>query len=211
MTYSPLSVATRRSSSMAFDTATVSAIVVEPRSESRVLDRTLLRGITWTGGIKLVTVVPAWTSTIIVAHILRPTEYGIVTMATVFIGFATMVTDFGLGGAIVALRELSGEVAAQLHAVAAVVGFGACAVSCIVAVPLSRFFATPALVPVVISLSSILMLDSLRIVRTSILARQLRFKYLSLLEALKAVSAVVFTITLAFLGAAYWALVLGNI
>lgn len=196
---------------MGFDAAVVSAIAVEPRVSSHALDRTLLRGITWTGGIKLVTVLLGWTSTVIVAQILSPADYGLITMATVFIGLTTMITDFGLGSAIVALRDLSGELAAQLHAMAALFGGVAFGVSCIVAVPLSRFYATSSLVPVTVVLSTVLVLDSLRIVRTSKLARELRFKYLSLLEALKSLLAVTFTLVLVFSGAGYWSLVLGNV
>ena len=182
------------------------------RSETaRVLDRSLVRGVSWTGGIKGVTLLLSWVSTIIVARILSPADYGLVAMATVYLGLTTMITDFGLGSAIVALPELNEEVAAQLHAVAALVGIGAFVVSCAVAVPLSRFFSAPALVPVVIVLSTSLVLDSLRTVPTAILARELRFKYLSLLDGAKVLVSVAATLAFAATGAAYWSLVLGNV
>ena len=107
---------------MAYDAAAVSPMIVEPRVNPRVLDRTLVRGVTWTGGIKGITLLLSWASTIIVARILSPADYGLVAMATVYIGLTTMITDFGLGSAIVALPDLSGELAAQLHAVATLVG-----------------------------------------------------------------------------------------
>ncbi len=197
---------------MAYDAAAaIAPMIAEPRIATRVLDRTLLRGVKWTGGIKGITLLLSWASTIIVARILSPADYGLVAMATVYLGLTTMITDFGLGSAIVALRDLNEELAAQLHAVAALVGVAAFGISCLVAVPLSRFFAAPGLVPVVIVLSTALVLDSLRVVPTSILARELRFKYLSLLEGMKVLTAVVFTLALAASGAAYWALVLGNV
>lgn len=180
-------------------------------SATRELDRTLVRGVTWTGGIKGITLLLSWVSTIVVARLLSPADYGLVAMATVYLGLTTMVTDFGLGSAIVALRELNEEVTAQLHAVAALIGVAAFAISCIVALPLSRFFATPALIPVLIVLSTALVLDSLRTVPMAMLARDVRFKSLSLLEGLKVVIAVAFTLLLAALGAGYWALVLGNV
>jgi len=196
---------------MAYDAAAVSPMIVEPRVNPRVLDRTLVRGVTWTGGIKGITLLLSWASTIIVARILSPADYGLVAMATVYIGLTTMITDFGLGSAIVALPDLSGELAAQLHAVATLVGIVAFGLSCLVAVPLSRFFGSPNLAPVVIVLSTALVLDSLRVVPTSILARELRFKFLSILEGLKVLIAVALTLALALWGAAHWALVLGNV
>jgi O-antigen/teichoic acid export membrane protein len=182
-----------------------------PASASALMDRRLLHGVSWTGGIKGVTLLMSWVSTIIVARILSPSDYGLVAMATVYLGLTTMITDFGLGSAIIALRELTVDVTAQLHAVAAMVGVVAFAISCLVAIPLSQFFNAPALIPVLIVLSTALVLDSMRTVPTSLLARDLRFKTLSLLEGLKVVIAVVLTLALAASGAAYWSLVLGNV
>jgi len=118
---------------------------------ARLLDRKLVRGVTWTGGIKGVTLFLSWISTIVVARLLSPDDYGIVAMATVYLGLTTMITDFGLGSAIVAMREVSEELTAQLHAVAAIIGVVAFLISCAVAIPISRFFGTAAVAPVVIA------------------------------------------------------------
>ena len=57
---------------MAYDAAAVvGEVVVEPGAAMRVLDRTLLRGVTWTGGIKGLTLLLSWASTIVVARITR--------------------------------------------------------------------------------------------------------------------------------------------
>ena len=64
-------------------------------------------------------------------------------MATIYLGVAALVTEFGLDTAVVALRDLSEELLAQLHTVALLVGLGVFAVSCVVALPLSRFFVAP--------------------------------------------------------------------
>src|SRR2546428_8962077 len=106
----------RRSWHMAHDTAAavcpdmVAVQPIEPRVTTRVLDRTLIHGVTWTGGIKGVALLVSWATTIIVARILSPADYGLVAMATLYLGLTTMVTDFGLGAAMVALRDLSQEV-----------------------------------------------------------------------------------------------------
>jgi O-antigen/teichoic acid export membrane protein len=187
------------------------AQAVEGSPDIRRLDRKLVQGVSWSGGIKGVTQLLAWASTIVVARLLSPADFGLVAMATVYLGLAGLVAGFGLGTAIVALRDFSEELIPQLHAVASLVGLAAFVVSCLVAYPLSRFFSAPELVPVVVVLSCTLVLDSLRTVPTALLTRALRFKYLSLLEALKALAAVVFTLGLAAAGARYWALVLGNV
>jgi O-antigen/teichoic acid export membrane protein len=184
---------------------------VEPSHELRRLDRRLVQGVSWSGGIKGLTQLLSWASTIVVARLLSPDDFGLVAMATVYIGLTALVTEFGLGTAIVALRDLSEDVLAQLHTVALLVGLAAFGVSCAVAYPLSLFFSAPELALVVVALSSSLVLDALRTVPTAVLARGLFFKYLALLEALRAIVAVSVTVGLAAFGAKYWALVLGNL
>ena len=181
------------------------------QAASIALDRKLLRGITWTGAVRGTALVMSWASWIVVARLLAPADYGLVAMATIYIGIAAMLTDFGLGNAIVALRSLEASLAAQLHTVATLAGVSAFAVSCLVAGPLSRFFGAPQLSTVIVILGTILVLDSLRTVPTALLGRGLEFKHLALLEGFKAVVAVVATVVLAFIGAGYWALVLGNV
>jgi PST family polysaccharide transporter len=191
--------------------ATHAAKAVEPSRDAWRLDRKLLHGLSWSGGVKGLTQLLSWTSTIAVARLLSPDDFGLVAMATVYIGLTALLTEFGLGTAILALRDLSDELLAQLHSVALLLGLGAFAVSCLVAIPLGRFFSAPELASVLIVLSFSLVLDSLRTVPTALLARALRFKYLALLEALKTVVAVSATVGLAAFGARYWALVLGNV
>jgi O-antigen/teichoic acid export membrane protein len=132
-------------------------------------------------------------------------------MATIYLGLTALVTEFGLGSAVVTLRELSADDVSQLHSVSLLVGLAAFVVSCLAAIPLSRFFDAPELALVVAVLSMSLVLDSLRTVPTALLARALRFKFVALLDALRAIVAVVLTVVLAAFGARHWALVLGNV
>jgi len=180
-------------------------------SSTGVLDRTIARGLTWTAGIKAATVVVSWACTIVLARILNPQDYGIATMATVYVGLTSMVTDFGLGAAVIALPDLSEKLAAQLHTAACAVGGIAFAISCILAVPVSRFFKTPNLVPVIIVVSTLLIFDSIRLVPTARLGRELRLKDLALLDGYRAFIALVLAVPLALLGARYWTLVVGNV
>ncbi len=55
----------------------------------------------WTVGARLTAQVVTWAITLIVIRILSPADYGLLAMATVFIGFLAMFSEFGLGSAIV--------------------------------------------------------------------------------------------------------------
>jgi PST family polysaccharide transporter len=142
---------------------------------------------------------------------LTPADYGLVGMATVYLGLTALITEFGLGSAIVALRELRDREIAQLNSVALMIGLGAMLLSCAVAFPLAAFFRAPELRAVVMVLSSTFLIDSLRTVPNALLTRDLRFKPLALLEGSKALFTMALTIALALAGFRYWALVLGGI
>src|SRR5271166_2395619 len=100
------------------------------------LDRHLVRGLAWTGGVKWGSQVVTWASTLIVARLLRPEDYGIVGMAAVYLGLITLISEFGVGTAVVTLRELTADQTAQLNSLSLMLGLGGFLVSCAVAFPL---------------------------------------------------------------------------
>jgi PST family polysaccharide transporter len=182
-----------------------------PPPDTRELDRSLVRGVAWTGAFKWLSQIVTWLGTIVVARLLTPQDYGLVGMATVYLGLTALITEFGLGSAIVALRELGKREIAQLNAVALMIGGGAMLLSWGVAVPLASFFRAPELRAIVMVLSATFLIDSLRTVPNALLTRDLRFKSLALLEGAKAVFTMTLTIVLAALGMRYWALVFGGL
>lgn len=174
---------------------------------SRELDRSLVSGVAWTGAAKTLAQAFSWLASIFVARLLSPNDYGIVGMAMVYIGITAMVTEFGLSSAVVALRDLSPRQVAQLNSVAILLGLAAVMASALAAHPISWFFHTPAVAPVVVVLSAMVLLDAVRTVPAAVLAKTMRFRFLALTDAVKTVLVATTTVALAFAGAGYWALV----
>lgn len=175
------------------------------------LDRSLLRGIAWTGGIKWGCQILTWLATLVVARLLAPGDYGLVGMATMYMGLVTLLTEFGIGVTIVSLRRLSQHQIRQLNSFAVLFGLAGFLVSCAAAVPLSAFFHAPKLVPVLILMSSTFLISSFRTVPYAMLQKSLRFRSLALYEGLQSVLVSAATIALAWFGFGYWALVLGMV
>jgi len=109
------------------------------------LDGTLVRGLAWTAGMKWGAQIFSWASTLIVARILNPQDYGVVGMATVYLGFANLISEFGVGTTVITLRDLAEEDIAQLNGFAVLLGIAGFLLSCVAAVPLGKFFKSPAL------------------------------------------------------------------
>lgn len=179
----------------------------DPRLDRAALDRSLVRGVAWTGAIKWITQIAAWLSTLAVARLLSPEDYGLVGMAAVYLGLLTMLSEAGLGTTIIAVRDLRGSRLGQMHTLAAIVGVTGFLVSCIVAGPLARFFNAPLLRGVVIALSANFVIMSLRTIPQASLQRQLRFGRVALIDGVNSLVTASTAVILAMAGLRYWALV----
>ena len=175
------------------------------------LDRSLASGIVWTGATKWASQLFNWAATLVVARILTPADYGLVGMAAIYMGLVTLVSEFGLGTAIVTLRELSAGQVQQINGLAILLGLGYFAVSCAMALPLGNFFNAPQLPLVVVVLGTTLIVSAFRVVPYALLQRELRFKLLGLLEGGQAVLLAVTTLLFAVAGLGYWALIFGSV
>jgi teichuronic acid exporter len=175
------------------------------------LDGALIRGIAWTGGIRWTSQILTWVATIVVARLLSPDDYGLVGMAMVYLGLVTLLSEFGIGATIVMLRDLTSEQVAQINSLALIFGVTAFLLSCAVAVPLGWFFREPQLPPVIMALSLAFIMSAVRVVPSSLLQKELRFKWLALIDGGQAVLSACTMIVLAFLGLRYWTLVIGGL
>lgn len=179
--------------------------------ETRDLDGPLVRGIAWTGAAKWSTQAITWAATLLIARILAPSDYGVFSLATLYLGFLLLVTEFGLGSAIVTIRDLSHSEISQLNTLSVLLGLLGFLLSCAAAVPLARFFHTPPLAPVIAVMALGFVISSFQSVPSALLQRDLNYRFLSLVEMAKSLSTVGVMICLAFMGARYWTLVFGSI
>lgn len=182
-----------------------------PATPTRDLDRSLIRGIAWTGGGRWLTQIISWIATPIVARLLNPGDYGVASMAMVYVGLVQLVNEFGLGPAIVRQRDLTPDQIARLGGLSVLLGALFSAVSIALASPVAQFFGNAEVEAVIIALSVIFVASSLQAIPRALLTRDLSFRRLAALDAFEAAGNIVVTLPLAALGFRYWALVIGGI
>ena len=165
----------------------------------------------WTAVAKWTTQVLSWASTIIVARLLVPADYGILGLALLVLGFFSLTGNLGLGAAVIHHRDMIARTRERLAGVS--VGFGlVLAVAAVgLARPMSIFFSEPALTRPIMVLSLQLVFSGLQVVPRSLLQRDFRFKVLAKIDAGEALAATACTLTLAIMQMGYWSLVFGNI
>ncbi|HEV2749337.1 MAG TPA: lipopolysaccharide biosynthesis protein [Gemmatimonadales bacterium] len=182
-----------------------------PHVEARALDRSLVRGVVWTAAAKWTSQGLSWVSWLIVARLLTPEDYGLVGMAAIYLGLITLLSEFGLGTAVLAVRELSVRQLEQLNGLAVLLGLAGLLVSCAVAIPMGRFFHAPQLPVVVVAMSTSFVITSFKTVPFALLQRDLRFKALALIDLSQALVLAFGMVGFAVAGFRYWALVCGGV
>lgn len=182
-----------------------------PASPESRPGRSLAQSVAWTAGAKWSGQLLTSGITLLVARILSPSDYGLVGMAVLFLGFVRFLSDFGIGGAVVARREFDGDRLAGLNSFAILLGLAGMLVTMGAAVPLGRFFNQRQLPLLIVVTSVTFFISGFRVLPTAVLQRDLRFKLLAGVDLMQAIVGASITLLLAIAGAGYWALVVGNI
>ena len=175
------------------------------------LDHSLSSSVAWRAAADWTSQILTWAGFLIVARLLSPSDFGIVSMAVILFAYLRYVGEFGIPATVVNLRTMTEDQIAQLNTIGVLLGLACFGLSCALAVPLAAFFRTPKLARVVTVTCSALAVLGMRAVPEGLLMKDLRFRWLALVNAGCDVLAAVVTLTLALKGFAYWALVLGNL
>jgi len=183
---------------------------MSPREATRVEDL-MVKSVSWMAGIKWFSQVLSWGTTLFIVRILTPNDYGIFGLAAVYVGLVAMLMEFGLGSAIVNMRNLSASQLAQINTVSLLMGLTCFAFSWCAAEPISRILGSAKLQSVIIALSTTFIIKALWTVPHSLLRKDMRFRSIAVFEGIEAVLLSICLIVLAMMGYAYWALVLAYV
>lgn len=190
----------------------IAEVSPEGARDSRArLDRALLHGIAWTGAVKWLTQILSWTSTLVVARLLAPVDYGIAGMAFIYIAFVQLVNEFGLSAAVIQRRDLTTDQIARLGGLSMLLGAFFCLLSVLLALPVAAFFGEPAVANVIAVLSVTFLISGAQVLPRSVLTRDMQFKTLAWLEGIEAIAQTLVTLAFALAGFGYWAIVWGMV
>ena len=162
--------------------------------------------IAWSrGALQLLT----FATTLFVARILVPADYGVMALATSFTAHAGMLAEMGLGSAIIQFRDLNRrelETCFWITMTLAMVCFAALFLG---APAIARWLAVPIIADVLPVLSLVLPLTACRVVSDSLLRKRLALDRVSQAEVIGAVVTLPITIGCALGGLGVWTLVVG--
>ena len=170
-----------------------------------------VQGVVWTyvsfAGSKLLVFI----STVVLARLLAPAEFGQVGFALLVISYMDTVGDFGVSSALIYERERPEEAANVAFLISLATGLAWFA-ACFAGAPLvADFFNDPAVVPVLRVMSLVFIVNALGNTHDAILRRDLDFKKRLVPDFAMAALKGVCSVGLALAGWGVWSLVWGQL
>ena len=148
-------------------------------------------------------------SVIVLSRLLRPEDFGILAMAAPAIGLAVLLQDVGLSQAAVQASHITAAQAALLFWVNAAVGLVLGAILAAAAPALARFYGEPHVAGLLQAFAIMVALSGLAAQQQALLNRQMRFRFIAVIDVSAAVAGLAAAIATAALLHDYWALFAG--
>ncbi len=150
-------------------------------------------------------------STVIMARLLSPKEFGLLAMVTAFTEFALIFKEIGLGSVTVQRKQTTHEQVSTLFWINSCFGFLIMIVFIAIAPILAWFYRDARILSLCIASSSIFFFGSLAVQHRSLLERQMKFSRLGILNVASTFLSVTIAILAAYKGAGVWSLVFRDI
>lgn len=166
-----------------------------------------VRGGFWTLSSQAMQFLLQSASTVVLARLLTPADFGLVAMVTAVTTLGQAFADLGLSEATIQHSEISHEQVSNLFWINVAIGLGLTTITAALAPLLVWFYREPRLWNITFLMSLTFLIGGLRVQHTALLKRQMRFFALGLRDVIAYALAVPLAIILALRGAGYWAII----
>lgn len=165
-----------------------------------------LNGAVATAGAQLIGFGLQFLAQIWLARLIAPSQYGLIAMVAPILGFISVISDMGLGTALIQQRSISQSQVSGLFWLNAVVTALISLLLVAIAPLLGTMYREPKTVSITIMLAALLFIGSLGIYPSALLAREMRFVVRSSIDITQSTIGLIVGISAARAGYGYWAL-----
>ena len=151
-----------------------------------------------------------WGVTLVVVRLLAPEDYGLLSMAMVFVGFLSMVAEFGLGPAVVQKSHVSEAELRKVFGLVIMIHGSLCAGLALAAPLIADFFAEPRLKLLIRVLALLFPISGFQVLPNALLQRRMEFRRRSLNDFVATILGSITTLAGALLSWGVWSLVAGS-
>ncbi len=171
----------------------------------------MAKGASWTVLLRFAVRGIGFVSTLVLARLLVPADFGLVAMATSVIALVDMLGDFGFHVFLVQKEKLTREDLDTAWTVQLCIAAIQAALLALVAVPVARFYGDHRLPNIVWALSMAVLATGFKNIGTVFFLRDMRFHLDFWLRATSKFVGFIATVSIAFAWRSYWALVIGTV
>lgn len=144
---------------------------------------------------------------IFLTRLLEPSDFGLIAMAMVVIGIASIFTDIGLGGALIQRKNVNSIHFSSVFYFNIFIGLILTIITYFFSSEISKFYNNSQITFLIKILSILFILNSFSSIQEVILRKELKFDILTKINLISAFISGIIGIILAFLGAGLWSLV----
>ena len=146
-------------------------------------------------------------STVVLARLLTPEDFGLVAMVTAITGVAALFADAGLSQATIQREEISHNQISTLFWINVAISLMLVLVAAALAPALAWFYAEPRLIGITLAAAGTFLFSGLMVQYDALLKRQMRYTSLAIRDVACWAVGVSVAMVMAWRGAGYWALV----
>jgi len=150
-------------------------------------------------------------SIIVLARLLSPDDFGLVSLAVVFIGATVLISGVGMTSAIIASQEENIKTAYHGGVITAFTGTSSMIIIIIFAPLCAQLFERLQLISVIRWMSVLVILQTFNLVPKALLMKEMMFGRLVLPNTAAPLSRMIVSIAMAYAGYGYWSLVAGQV
>jgi O-antigen/teichoic acid export membrane protein len=175
------------------------------------IEEKAIRGIPWTLGTFAGSRVIMLVSTIVLARLLVPADFGLLALATLAVVLFTIFATLGLSGAMVVRQDLDPRAMGTVLSLLIVQGAALALLLVALSPVAAELFDEPRLSGLLAAMSTVVLLSGFTLFYETALQRELEFRRRFLVNMVKSVVYAAVAILLAVAGAGVWSLVIGQI
>jgi O-antigen/teichoic acid export membrane protein len=150
-------------------------------------------------------------STIVLARLLTPQDYGLIGMVAILVNFVAMFQYMGLSTATIQWPELTHPQVSTLFWINTAMSTFIMLMMVALSPAVAWFYQEPRLIGITIGYALSIFITGLEIQHEALLNRQMRFTVLAVIDLVSLLAGIVVAFVAAWYGAGYWALVINQL
>jgi len=175
------------------------------------LRQQVVKGVSWNFLEQIIRQGISIAVTVVVARILSPSDYGLVALSSIFIGFLLLFEDLSIGVALIQKNNLDERYLSTSFWTSVTTGIVLAVTLCAIAPFAANYYDKPLLTSIMIISAANFILAPIGSIHKILLIKKMEFGKLSVINILAAIVGGLASLILALLGLGVWSLVFGGL